>query len=106
MKLGRKYLTKAVLQDFDSGQKTVPGSLQAAGLKQPRRRIEPTAHLRLGIEESLEALHLQCSISQPGAGQHRDGVAATGADKALHSEAIPSGGFAEAPIATVTLEPP
>ena len=63
VKLGRKYLTKAVLQDFDSGQKAVPGSLQAAGLKQPRRRIEPTAHLRLGIEESLEAFDFQWSIS-------------------------------------------
>ena len=62
--------------------------------------------LRLGIEESLEALHLQWSISQPGAGQHRDGVTATGADKALHSEAFQSGRIAEAPIATVTLEPP
>ncbi len=70
VQLAWEHLAKGVLQDFDSGQKAVPGSLQAAGLEPPRRRIEPSAHLRLGIEELLEAPDFQRSISQPSARQH------------------------------------
>jgi hypothetical protein len=106
VKLGRKYLTKGVCEDVDSGQQTAPGSLQAAGLDQPRRGIEPTAHPCLGIEESLEAPDLQRPIRQASAGQHRDGVAATHAQEALDAEALASGRFAEAPIEAMTVEPP
>ena len=105
VQFAREHLAKGVFQDFDSGQKAVPGSAQTAGLDQPRRRIEPTAHLRLGVEESLQAPRFQWSISQPSARQHGDRVATTHAQKALHSEAFPSNGFAEAHIETVTMEP-
>ena len=106
VKLGRKNLTKGVLQDFDSGQKAVPGSLQAASLDQPRRRIQPSADPRLGVEESLQASDLQGTVSQPRAGQHRDGVTAAHAEKTLDPEALGARGFAEAPIEPVTMQPP
>ena len=105
VQLAWEHLAKGVLQDFDSGQKAVPGSAQTAGLDQPRRRIEPTVHLRLGVEESLQTPRFQWSISQPSARQHGARMATTHAQKALHSEAFPSGGFAEAQIETVTMEP-
>lgn len=69
-KLGRQYLTKGVFETFDSGQKTLPGSLQAAGLDRLRRRIQPRADLRLSIEVTLEAFDLQGPIRQPIGRQH------------------------------------
>src|SRR5258708_5193527 len=101
-----RFLTKGVFEDVDSGQKAVPGSLQAAGLDHPRRRIEPKAHPRLGIEESLQTPDFQRSISQSSAGQHRDRMPTTDAQEALYLEAFTSGRFAEAPIETMTMQPP
>jgi len=105
VKLGWEYLAKGVFEDHHSGQKAVPGSAQATGLDHPRRGIQSTTDLRLGIEESLQTPNLQRSVRQPGAGQHRDGVAATGAHEALNWETLASRGFAEAPIETVTMKP-
>ena len=66
---------------MDSGQKAVPGSLQAAGLDQPGRRVQPTADPRLGIEKSLEPLDLQWPIGEPSAGHALTLEANSGAPK-------------------------
>jgi hypothetical protein len=67
---GRQNLTKGVFEYFDSGQKTVPGPLQATGLDDARRGIEPKAHPRLTVEKPLQPADLQRPISEPGARQH------------------------------------
>jgi hypothetical protein len=105
VKLGWEYLAKGIFEDNNSGQKAAPGSVQATGLDHPGRGIQSTTDLRLGIEESLQRAHFQRAIRQPGAGQHRDGVAAAGAHEALNSETLASSGFAKAPIKTVTMKP-
>src|ERR1039458_5812447 len=94
---GWQNLTKGLFEDVHSGQQTAPGPAQTAGLDQPRRGIEPTAHPRLGIKEALEPPDLQRAIGDPGAGQHRNGMAAGDAQKALHPKTLLAGGFAEAP---------
>ena len=76
VKLGGQHLTKGVFKSFDSGQEAVPSSLQAARLDRFRRRIEPTAHLRLTVEVTLQSLDFQRAISQTSGGQNRDRMAA------------------------------
>ena len=100
-----RYLTKGVLEDLDSGQKAVPGSLQAAGLDRLRRGIEPCADLRLGIEGALQPLHFQGPIRQAIDGQNRNGVAARQTQIPLHRELRPSLGLLVSPIGAVTVHP-
>jgi hypothetical protein len=78
------------VEDFDSGQKAVPGSLQAAGRDRLRRGIEPRAGLRLGIEAALEPVPLQGPIGQTISGQHRNGVAARRTQRAFHRKLLAS----------------
>ena len=105
VKLGWEYLAKGVLEDVDSGQKAVPGSLQAAGLDRLRRGIKPRADLRLGIEGALEPIHFQGPIRQSIGGQHRNGVTTRQAQKAFHRKLLPSLGLLVSLIGAVTVHP-
>ena len=57
-------LTQGVFEDFDSGQKPLPGPLQAAGLHLLRRRVGSRTHLRLSIEVGPQSLGLQGTVGQ------------------------------------------
>src|SRR3974377_2190056 len=86
LNLGGQHLPKGIFETIDSGQKALPGSLQAASLDDLRRRIEPTAHLRLIIEIRLEPIHFKRAVSQASHRQYRNGMPALRAQEAMHRE--------------------
>jgi len=64
VKFRQQLLTKRALESVEPGQEAVSDPLQAAGLERPRRRIQPTAHLRLGIKKALQTFQFQGAVAQ------------------------------------------